>query len=212
MGNGVHRLEMKNKGDKPNGSGVIGRILRTVGGGSFEKLNTYLEQGRIELESGDYVKALEYFDKAVDSCKEKKILVRSPPLDLAYAYKGKALAGLGKLDDAFKYFDLAIESNPRSAFVWYAKGLSLQEQGAYEKALKHYDKALIMNPEYEEVLMSKSGIYSSLKDNNKMLECLQQVLKINPSNKTARKIVDESESEAKRKDSERWVKGLLKRP
>ena len=59
--------------------------------------------------------------------------------------KGIDLAEQGKYDEAIKYFDGAIETNPRDAKVWYNKGAVLTLQGKYDEAIQAYDRVIEIN-------------------------------------------------------------------
>ena len=57
-----------------------------------------------------------------------------------------ALARYYNDNGAIKWYDKALEINPKNQAAWYNKGVSLQNLGHFEEAIKCYDKALQITP------------------------------------------------------------------
>ncbi len=107
----------------------------------------YLKLGDASIfMQGNYDKAIEYYEKAIELKQDYA---------KAWYSKGLALHKLGRdekalkaYEEALKAYDKATELKQDDANAWYGKGLALHELGrdeearkAYEEALKAYDKA-----------------------------------------------------------------------
>ena len=55
----------------------------------------------------------------------------------------------GEFDQALKYFDKALRTNPNDELVWNNKGVILDAMGKHQEALKCYDHSLGINPEFD---------------------------------------------------------------
>ncbi len=55
--------------------------------------------------------------------------------------KNVALDKLGKHEDAIKYFDKAIEIDPKFSNAWLNKGVALDKLGKDEEARESYEKS-----------------------------------------------------------------------
>jgi len=68
---------------------------------------------------------------------------------LAYSLvlKGNDLLNLSKYDEAIKFFDEAIATDPASVTAWNAKGAALGMAGRYEEALVCFEKAVGIDDE-----------------------------------------------------------------
>ena len=71
--------------------------------------------------------------------------INSPNHSINLYYKGVALKNLGKLDEAIKAYDEALEINSQYFEAWNGKGLALSKLGKLDEAIKAYDKAIELN-------------------------------------------------------------------
>jgi tetratricopeptide (TPR) repeat protein len=76
-------------------------------------------------EKGDYIKAIENYDMALEL---------NPKCEYAWNNKGSALHDLGKYEEAITCYDKALELNPKCEYAWNNKGNLLQELGREEEA------------------------------------------------------------------------------
>ncbi|HWZ82003.1 MAG TPA: sulfatase-like hydrolase/transferase [Terriglobales bacterium] len=89
--------------------------------------------GESALRRQDWAKAAEQLQRCLEL---------NPNFDNAMTGLARALAKLGRADDAGKWLDKAVQSNPQNYRAWYQKGLLVvandpaSAQSAYEKALK----------------------------------------------------------------------------
>ncbi len=101
---------------------------------------------------------------------------------LAIAYYGKAviLAQLKKYEEALKYFDKAIESDPKFAEGWYGKGGLLYELCDYSSSEKAIKKSLEISPSFEaSFIMGKIKMKEG--DFKKSIEYFEEAKNIKPS-------------------------------
>ena len=134
-------------------------------------LDTYFKLGNFEYESGNFEKAVEYYDK---------IIAINPQDDAAWNNKGSVLDDLDQKDEAIKCYDRAIEINPQDDAAWNNKGTVLFELGRKDEAIKCYDKGLEINPQYEYAWNNKGLALSDLGKKEKAIKCFDRVLDINP--------------------------------
>ena len=69
--------------------------------------------------------------------------------------KGNDLLNLSKYDEAIKFFDEAIATDPASITAWNAKGAALGMAGRYEEALVCFEKAIEIDAESDLVWENK---------------------------------------------------------
>ena len=118
----------------------------------FEPDNTvYLNAtGLIMHTLGQYDKAIEYYDKALES-NLKTFDDDHPNVAACWNNLGSALDSKGEHDKAIGYFEKALESNlkspdhPNVAIDWNNLGSAWNAKGEYDKAIEYYDKALESN-------------------------------------------------------------------
>lgn len=94
--------------------------------------------GLIASEHGNFVKAVELFQTAID---------RGHKTGEAEAMAGRALIALNRKDVAVAYADLAIEQNPTDAFTFDTIGVVLSRAGHHARAVEFYEKATSLAPE-----------------------------------------------------------------
>lgn len=97
----------------------------------------WFNRGNELLSSGQYLEALDSYDRAIE--------IISKDSD-AWNNRGLALASLKRYEDALKSFDKAGALNPSHPDAWYNKGMVLCALGLFEDAVWSFDKALEINP------------------------------------------------------------------
>lgn len=86
------------------------------------------------------LKALSYFDKAIDLDSQNY---------LAWANKGLVLKTLEKIEEALVCYNRALRINPEYVTVWYNKGVLLGSIGNFDEAIIALTKVLELNPNHE---------------------------------------------------------------
>ena len=162
-------------------------IERTSNGDASE----YNNIGRDYADRGNYEKAIEYYDLALDEDPdlvaamynkgaalanqgEYREAIRAYNLALeedpdhvnALIGKGAALANQGEYREAIRAYNLALEEDPSSALAFYNKGAALANQGEYREAIRAYNLALEEDPGCTKALNAKNSILMKLEDDN----------------------------------------------
>ena len=166
----------------------------------------FYDQGMIELESSDFTKAVEYFDKAIAEAEK----VKDNPIEKAYSQKARALDGLGNYQESGRLYDLAFERMPDDANLWYMRGLSYADQSLYDKAAKYYEKAFELNPHLEDAMFAKAKLHEKLGQYDKQLECYQRIIQANPDSLKADQALHKVQLERKRATNSQWLGGITK--
>ena len=94
-------------------------------------------KGQIQILSGNYERAIDCFDRAVQY---------NPHDGAAFNDRALCMIELGTIDAAFEYFDKGIEVEPDYATVYHNKGWLLNKIGRYGEAIEYFQKALELEP------------------------------------------------------------------
>lgn len=141
-------------------------------GQSVGDVSDYLRLGNAEDDKGNYQKAIEYYNKAIELKSD---------FALAWLNKGVALGRLNRSGEALKAFDKAIELKPNYAEAWYNKGVVLGKLGRPpEEALKAYDKAIEIKPDYAKAWNNKGVTLGILGRPEEELKAYDKAIEIKP--------------------------------
>ncbi|HWQ65454.1 MAG TPA: tetratricopeptide repeat protein [Methanospirillum sp.] len=113
-----------------------------------------------------------------------------------YIEVGSDLQARGKLEDAIRAFDQAIEVDPYNDVAWNNKGTALVEQGQFDQAIAAFDQAVDINPNFEDAWVNKGIILKFQGKYDEAIEAFDRALEINPDNAKALKA--KKDAEAKR--------------
>ena len=108
------------------------------------------------------------YDRALD------LLPGNPYL---LANKGLALSSMARYDEAVKWFDKAVQANPKFGAAWANRGLALFKLGRYEEAVACYDKAIAVEPDDPEGWYNKSLALGALGNEKEAKKCFDRVRK-----------------------------------
>ncbi len=132
----------------------------------------YLHHAAIYLNMGEYEKAVQQLDRALES---------DPTCIQAYYDRGLAYAQWQHYEQAIADFSRAIELDPRYADAYYNRGLMRARQGDFEQALADYDQAIALNPDAPLVYNSRGNVYHRHKDYARALADYDQAIQRNPA-------------------------------
>ena len=65
------------------------------------------------------------------------------------------LAHLGKYNESIKFYDKAIEEEPKNSNFWNAKGWALFHLRNYSEAIRAYDNATKLDPKFAKAWNNK---------------------------------------------------------
>jgi tetratricopeptide (TPR) repeat protein len=127
--------------------------------------------------SGDFEKAAASYDKALEMEPNSTALLNN---------KGKALANLGRYDDAISCFDksLAINSSNPESLNLLAIALS-QGLNKYSDAIVIFDQILQANPSYFDALIGKGMALANEGSLSGSLDCFEKATQIKPQDPSA---------------------------
>ena len=114
--------------------------------------------------NADAMKALEYFDKAIEL---------NPLNFIAWMNKGLIFKKLSMQDEAIMCYDRAIQIKPKYPNSWINKGVLLGCIGKIQEAIECFDNVLDIAPENELALRNKQMLTEVLKQR----QCSKIILK-----------------------------------
>jgi protein O-mannosyl-transferase len=112
--------------------------------------SAYFNRGVAKSKIGDFKNAIPDFEKADELKIEKKHFVN------LYVSWGGALANTGKLKEAMKLFDKAIDLDPNDASVYNNRGITKAMLGDTNGAITDFDMAIKLNPEFTDAINNKN--------------------------------------------------------
>jgi tetratricopeptide (TPR) repeat protein len=139
----------------------------------------YLKYSEADPSKGDYVKALEFSQRAVNADPKNYDVYVS----LAYAYKG-----LGQIDQAISTLEKAIHENDKDPSMYSSLGSLYVDKPNFTEAIKNFEKAIGLNQNDPENYAWLGSIYMKVKDWNKSEQYAKTAdkiaKKINPDDNT----------------------------
>eukprot|EP01138_Halocafeteria_seosinensis_P000387 gb/GECG01000400.1/.p1 GENE.gb/GECG01000400.1/~~gb/GECG01000400.1/.p1 ORF type:complete len:368 (+),score=59.99 gb/GECG01000400.1/:1-1104(+) len=109
-------------------------------------------KGMMLYNLGRYEDCIEVFDQCIEL---------GHPIELedrVYSYKATALLWLGRLREAYKYYNKAIKLCPSDPELYQYKAIVMFRGKKYDKALELINQSLSMNPTSQEALILKTMI------------------------------------------------------
>jgi tetratricopeptide (TPR) repeat protein len=97
-----------------------------------QDVQSYIDQGVKNSQTGHYDQAIQAFDQAL------KLKPNDPAL---LTYKGIVYYAKGNNSQAMQLFDAAIKQNPNFARAYYQRGMVYQSQEKYAQAVTELQKA-----------------------------------------------------------------------
>jgi tetratricopeptide (TPR) repeat protein len=150
----------------------------------------YSCRGAVLNTKGDYLKALEDFDLAIelqpgngdffysrgliheklehleqalaDATKATELTSSTVGRSVAYAFRGSLLRKQGKLKDALAAYDEAIRLSPNFAYHFLNRGSVFMEARNFERALADYKRAISLDPSNPHFLRERANVYREL--------------------------------------------------
>lgn len=136
---------------------MLGGSLTACSDKDQENQDAYRKIGINSMAEGDYKKAIQSFQKALDTSLGE---VGPEEIDICY-YKAAAQFANGDYKDAIKTYTALIDYDKDNAEVYYLRGSVYLNQNQEKKALSDYKKAVEAGTQNYEVCI---GIYENLKN------------------------------------------------
>lgn len=71
---------------------------------------------------------------------------------------------LGRYADAIKFYDKALEIDPKFLCAWVNKGMALSRLGRYQEAISAFDQAIEINPKLETTRKRKENAIKKIRE------------------------------------------------
>jgi tetratricopeptide (TPR) repeat protein len=132
----------------------------------------YFTRGNAYYEAGDYERALEAYNRALEL---------KPDFAAVLNNRGNALYELKRHEDALKDFNRALELEPDDPMTLNNRGTTLDEMGRYGDALRDYDRSLELRPDYVDALVNRSAALIKMEHYDNALEDINHALELRPN-------------------------------
>jgi len=135
-----------------------------------ESAKFWSDQANEYFISGDFEKAAASYDKALELEPNSTDLLNN---------KGKALANLGRIDDAISCFDKSLEINASDLASMNLLAIALsQGLNKYSEAIAIFDQVLQINPSYYDALIGKGMALANNGDLSGSLDCFEKATQV----------------------------------
>ncbi len=132
--------------------------------------NEWIDKGHSFLVSGDYEKAIDAFDRALEI---------NPGLPQAYLQRGAAYLRSGRKIRAIHDFDNALKINPKMPRAYLFRGIAYQKLGRNRKAIDDFDNAIEINPKMARAYFRRGLAYKALGNRQKSIEDIKTAEQLN---------------------------------
>ncbi len=133
------------------------------------------------LKAGDYDKAIEFYQKALEDIKKKGGLESDRrAASRALSGLGEAWLGKGDLQKAFQYFKKSVELLPEDEVAAYNVGVILFNNMKTEEAIKYFQLAVKIKPDWPKPYKKLGYAYINKGDYARALEAFKKYLELNP--------------------------------
>jgi tetratricopeptide (TPR) repeat protein len=134
--------------------------------GNQTSADTEIEKGNQRYFAGDFVGAIESYEKAIEI---------KPDHHIAWGNRGLGLSNLGRNEEAIASYDRASQINPNYYDVWFNRGNILYNLGRKEEALASYNRAIEIKPDKNEAWLGRGN---SLVDDLEALASYDRAIEI----------------------------------
>ena len=138
----------------------------------FQKqVEVYLYRGGANLAIGDYQRANQDFDQAVQI---------NPENENTYNNRGMSYSLLGNYQSAIRDFDKAIQIKPDFFEAYSNRGVVYGILDDAQHAIQDYDKAIQIKPQSEAVYTNRGIAYGILQNYRRAIQDFDRAIQINP--------------------------------
>ena len=125
------------------------------------------------------IKAIKLNLKESESLLARAIKFPEANAQTHYNY-GLVLQGLGKLDQAIRSYDLAIQLKPDFSTAFNNRGIAFQKLRQLDLAIASFDEALKYHPSYAEAYFNKGVVIQGMGLLNEAIACYRSALNFKP--------------------------------
>lgn len=143
-----------------------------------------------------YYNGLGHQYKVIDNIKEALLnydkAVKLDSNNMAYYYnRACCYRLLEQYDEAVKDYTIVINSDSLDAVAYYERGICYNRTGSYQKALDDFNNAIKIKPSINtDCYLCRAVAYCGMSDKNGAIRAIEQVLRIDPNNISAKQMLD----------------------
>jgi tetratricopeptide (TPR) repeat protein len=141
-------------------------------------LNSYIERGFANHNSGNIESAIKDFDAAIEMNPNNN-------KEQLFNYRGRLYAEIGRNDEALKNYYLAIESNPNYEECYFAIKEVYLSLGNIKGVVEILTKLIAVNSSNVNYYFDLGIAYGMLNNFNQVINCMDKVLEANPNDSEA---------------------------
>ena len=152
---------------------LVSGTLGPAEGLAEENSQSWLLRGKELSESGQYQKAVQAFQQAIQM---------EPASEEAYLHLGNSYFELGSYDAAADAFHHVLKINPSHSTALFYLGLSLIQQKKYAESIPYFEKAGALDSDFKQLSLFYIGeAQSELGNLQEASETWRRAIKVNPS-------------------------------
>lgn len=142
---------------------------------SKARMESYVDEGRQDVQRGAYLKAIRVLTEAVNMGAGNE----------AYELRARAYKALGNLDSALKDLNRLIDSKPSDPKGYVIRANAENSMKYYDKAISDYDHALELDPFIVDAYLGRSAAYAAIEQYDLAIRDLELALKMDQHNQEA---------------------------
>ncbi|MCB0167227.1 MAG: tetratricopeptide repeat protein [Anaerolineae bacterium] len=139
----------------------------------------FAERGQEAYDSGDYTRAIQQFDLAIEAG------VTTHDLAEIYTTMGAAYDQLDQFDEALAAHKRAVEIDPESFRAWNNLGIAYFYLGQLNEAESSQKRAINLKPDYAFAYASLGAVYVSRNEPNAAIQVLAEAIRLDETIATA---------------------------
>lgn len=134
--------------------------------------SAYDNRGRLYYESGQYDRALDDYNKAIQLSGGEN---NSP-----FNNRGNLFRKQKKYQDALDDYNIAIKINPDDPLAYNNRGVLFQDIKKFSQALQDYSKAIALSPRYGQAYNNRACLYVDMENRSLALLDFNKAVEIDP--------------------------------
>jgi len=131
----------------------------------------YLFAARLFMEDNNLTEAVNQCKRGLDAAADSAQILR---------YIGEIYYTSGSIENAYKYYRMAVQANPGDVDAQISMGYILDEKDLYEAAITHFDKALELDSANYQASVGKAKTLRNSGQTAAAIEILQEAIKSEP--------------------------------